>query len=173
MSDLMVIGYDDEFKADEVLLKLAKLQREYLIDLEDAVVVVRSKDGKVRIKQSQNLTAAGAIGGGFWGMLLGVLFLHPLTGVIAGMAAGALSGALTDIGIPDDFIAELGSHLEPGTSALFILVRKSTPDKVLAEMAPYGGKVLRTSLSYDDEKALQEKLAPVHAAATAEAATAG
>lgn len=173
MSDLIVIGYDDEFKADEVLLKLARLQREYLIDLEDAAVVIRGKDGKVRIKQAQNLTAAGAIGGGFWGMLLGVLFLHPLTGVIAGMAAGALSGALTDIGIPDDFIKDLGGHLEPGTSALFTLVRKSTPDKVLDEMKPYGGKVLRTSLSYDDEVALQERLAPVHAAATAEAPTAG
>lgn len=158
MSDLIVIGYDDEFKADEVLLTLARLQKEYLIDLEDAAIVIRDKEGKVKIKQAQNLTAVGAVGGGFWGLLVGLLFFQPLFGVLAGAAAGALSGALTDIGIDDNFIKDLGSHLEPGTSALFILVRKSTPDKVLAEIKPYGGKVLRTSLSHSDEEALQAAL---------------
>ncbi len=169
MSELIVIGYDDEYKADEVLLKLARLQREYLIDLEDAAVVVRNQGGKVRIKQAQDLVSMGAVGGGFWGMLIGLLFLHPLTGVLAGLAAGAISGALTDIGIPDDFIKDVGDQIEPGTSALFILIRKATPDKVIAEMQPLGGRILRTSLTHDDEQALQAKLAPAHAAAVAEA----
>ncbi len=159
MSDLIVIGFKDEFKADEVLLDLAKLQREYLIDLEDAAIVVRNQEGKVKIKQTQELVSSGALGGGFWGLLFGFLFFHPLLGWAVGAAIGALSGSLTDLGIDDDFIREIGSTIEPGTSAIFILVRKSTPDKVLEDLSKFEGKVLRTSLSKEDEAKLQEALA--------------
>ncbi len=158
MSDLIAIAYDDEFKAEEVRLTLAKLQVEHLIELDDAAVVVKDKNGKIKLKQAVDLTTAGAVSGSFWGLLVGVLFFNPLLGVAVGAASGALSGALTDIGVDDNFMRELGETLKNGTSALFVLVRKATPDKVLAEIAPYGGKVLRTSLSKDDEAKLQEVL---------------
>ncbi|OKH26898.1 hypothetical protein NIES593_00540 [Hydrococcus rivularis NIES-593] len=158
MSDLIVVGFNDEFKADEVLVELARMQKEHLVDLEDAVVVVKNQKGKVKIKQTQDLVAVGASGGGFWGLLIGLLFLHPLLGVTAGIIGGALSGALDDIGINDDFIRELGDTLEPGTSALFMLVLKMTPDKVIEELQPFDGKVLRTSLSKADEDSLKAAL---------------
>lgn len=110
MSDLIVIGFSDEFKADEVLLDLRKLEREYLIDLEDAAIVVRNRQAKVKVKQTQELVASGALSGGFWGLLIGLIFLHPMLAIF-GAAVGALSGALTDIGIDDNFIQELGNTI--------------------------------------------------------------
>ena len=158
MSTLVIIGYDDEFKAEEVRLKLRKLQKDYLIDLEDAVVAVKNTKGKVKLHQAINLTAAGAIGGGFWGSLIGLIFLNPLLGAAIGATAGAVSGALSDVGINDKFMKDLADVMNPGSSALFVLVRKSTPDKVLDELKGSGGKVLKTSLSHDDEAKLQAAL---------------
>ena len=158
MADLIAIAYDDAYKAEEVRLALAKLQKEHLVELEDAAVVVKDANGKVKLKQAIDLTTAGATSGGFWGLLIGTLFLNPLLGAAVGAAAGGISGALTDIGVEDNFMRELGKSFEPGTSALFVLVRKVTPDKVLDEIAPYGGTVLRTSLSKDQEAQLQEVL---------------
>jgi uncharacterized membrane protein len=158
MSDLIAIAYDDEYKAEEVRLTLIKLQKEHLIELEDAAVVVKNAEGKIKLKQAVDLTAAGAVSGGFWGLLIGTLFLSPILGAAVGAAAGAASGALSDIGVDDDFMKSLGETLKPGSSALFVLVRKVTPDKVLDEVAPYGGTVLRTSLSKDEEAQLQEVL---------------
>ena len=155
MSTLVVIGYDDEFKAEETRLKLRKLQKDYLLDLEDAVVAVKDKSGKVKLHQAINLTAAGAVGGGFWGSLIGLIFLNPLLGAAVGAAAGAASGALTDLGINDSFMKDLAATLKTGNSALFVLVRKATPDKVLEELKGTGGKVLKTSLSHEDEAKLQ------------------
>jgi uncharacterized membrane protein len=159
MSDLVVIGFDDQFKADTVRLDLLKLQREYLIDIEDAVVAVKKADGSVKLHQSYSLPTAGAVGGGFWGLLIGTLFLSPLLGAVAGAAAGAAAGALADVGIDDRFMKELAATLKPGSSALFVLVRKATPDKVLEALQGVGGKVLKTSLSHDDEAKLQAALA--------------
>lgn len=158
MSDLIAIAYDDRFKAEEVRLTLAKLQTEHLIELEDAAVVIKTEDGKVKLNQAVNLAGAGAVGGGFWGLLIGTLLFSPLFGAAVGAATGAISGALSDIGVDDDFMRDLGATLQPGTSALFILVRKVTPDKVLEQVSKYGGKVLRTSLSKDKEAQLQEVL---------------
>ncbi|MBR8827357.1 MAG: DUF1269 domain-containing protein [Gomphosphaeria aponina SAG 52.96 = DSM 107014] len=158
MSDLIAIAYNDEFKAEEVRLVLAKLQKQHLIELDDAAVVVKNEEGKVQLKQAINLTAAGAATGSFWGLLIGTLFFSPLLGVALGAASGALSGALSDIGVNDDFMRDLGESLPLGSSALFILVRKVTPDKVLDAVAPYGGKILQTSLSKDEEHQLQEVL---------------
>jgi uncharacterized membrane protein len=158
MANLVVIGFDDVYKAEEVRLALFKMQKEYLIDLADAVVAVKGEDGKVKLHQVHNLTAAGAISGGFWGTLIGMIFLNPLLGAAAGAAAGAISGALSDVGVDDKFMKELAGELEPGNSALFVLVRKSTPDKVLEEMKGFGGHVLQTSLSHEDEAKLQAAL---------------
>ena len=158
MNTLVVIEYDDQFKAEEVRLKLRKLQKEYLIDMEDAVVAVKDDKGKIQLHQSYNLTALGAVGGGFWGALIGLIFLNPLLGMAMGAAAGAVTGALRDVGIEDKFMKELAEGLPPKGSALFVLVRKATPDRVLEEIKGTGGRILRTSLTHEDEGKLQAAL---------------
>jgi uncharacterized membrane protein len=164
MSELIVIGYEDPFKAEETRLKLMKLQRDYLIDLEDAVVAAKDKEGKVKLNQAFPLTQMGAVGGGFWGALIGMLFLNPLLGAAVGAGAGAISGALSDVGVNDHFMKELANNFQPGTSALFVLVRKVTPDKVLEELKGAGGKIIQTSLSHEDESKLQAVLDAAHSA---------
>lgn len=166
MSDLVVVGFDTVDEADKVLLKLATLKKEYLVDLEDAVVVIRDGEGKVQLKQSLNLTAIGAssglLSGAIWGGLVGLLFLNPLAGFAIGGAvgagAGALSGSLTDYGIDDKFIKSLGETIPNNSSALFVLVRKVQPEKVLAEFEGLKGRVIKTSLSPEQEKRLQDAL---------------
>ncbi len=160
MSILIVVGYQDIHKAEEVRLQLGKLQRDYLLDLEDAVVVVKNDKGKVKVNQAFNLTAAGAMSGGFWGSLIGLMFLNPLLGLAVGASAGAVSGALTDVGIDDKFMKELGATLTPGSSALFVLLRNpsTAPDKVLEELKGTGGTILKTSLSHEDEAKIQAAL---------------
>ena len=169
MSSLVVLGFDGIHTADEVLNKVRPMQKEHLIDLEDACVVERDKDGKVHIKQAVNLTALGAATGGVRGMLLGtlvgILFLNPLAGMaigaVAGASAGALSGRLVDLGIDDDFIKQLGKTIPVESSALFVLVRSVTEDKVLPEIEPYKPRVLKTSLSNEDEARLKAALSKV------------
>ena len=131
--------------------------------MEDVVVVTRGDKGKVKLHQSVNLTVVGAVGGTFWGMLIGMIVLNPLLGAAVGAGAGAISGKLSDIGIDDKFMKELGATLAPGTSALFVLVRKATPDKVLEALKGFKGKVLKTSLSRDMEEELQEVLSGLSA----------
>lgn len=166
MSDLVVVGFDTPEEADKVLLKLAGLGKEYLVDLEDAVVVVRDGAGKVHLKQSLNLPMLGAssglLSGSLWGGLVGLLFLNPLAGFaiggLVGLGAGALSGSLVDYGIDDDFIKSLGSTIPNNSSALFVLVRKAQPEKVLAEFAGLHGRVLKTSLAPEQEERLRAAL---------------
>jgi uncharacterized membrane protein len=160
MSTLVVVSYKDIHKAEEVRLQLWKLQRDYLLDLEDAVVVVKSDKGKVKLHQAFDLTSAGAINGGFWGSLIGLMFLNPLLGLALGASAGAVSGALTDVGIDDNFMKKLGATMTPGSSSLFVLLRNaaSAPDKVLEELKGTGGTILKTSLSHEDEAKLQAAL---------------
>ena len=166
MSKLVVFDFDGIHTADEVLNKLRSLQKEYLIDLEDACVVERDSSGKVYIKQALNLTAVGAAAGGsrgaLWGALVGLLFLNPLAGMaigaITGAGTGALAGSLSDYGIPDDFVKKLGNTIPQGSSALFILFRSATEDKVLPEIKAYNPRVLSTSLSNEDEEKLKAAL---------------
>jgi len=157
MSNLIVIGFDNEADAFEMRAALARMQAQYLIEMEDAVVVTRDTKGKAQLHQPVNLTAAGAVSGAFWGTLIGMLFLNPLLGAAVGAGSGALSGKLADIGINDQFMKDLGATLTPGTSALFVLVRKSTPDKVLEGLKAFAGKgrVLQTSLAKDKEEELR------------------
>ena len=164
MSQFIAIAYDDPYKALEVRLELLKAQEEYLIDLEDAVVAVKDERGKIKLHQAVNMTAAGALSGGFWGTLIGMIFLNPLLGMAAGAGAGAISGALTDVGISDDFMKKLSEQLQPNTSALFTLVRRSTPDKVLPRIQQYGGTILQTSMTHEDEQKLQAALAQAKSA---------
>jgi uncharacterized membrane protein len=155
MSTLVAVVFDDETTAFDMRSALLKMQKEYLIEMEDSVVVTRDQKGKTKLDQIVNLTSAGAVGGGFWGMLIGLIFLNPLLG-----AAGALSGRLTDIGIDDTMMKELGQSLKPGSSALFVLVRRATVDKVLDGLKEFAGKgrVFRTSLDKDEEESLREAL---------------
>jgi uncharacterized membrane protein len=136
------------------------MQKENLIDLEDSVVVTRDSKGKVKLDQATNLTAAGAIGGGFWGMLIGLLFLNPLLGAALGATAGALSARFHDIGVSDEMMRDVGKSMHPGTSALFVLVRRATVDKVLDGLKGFAGKgkIFQSSLSKDDEATLREAL---------------
>lgn len=163
MSNLIAIAYPDLFKAEEVRLTLWKLQKEYLLELEDAVVVTKDAQGKVRLNQAVNLTAAGAVSGGFWGTIIGMMFLSPLFGAAVGAASGAISGALTDAGIDDELMKTLAKKMGTNTSALFVLVRKATPDKVVKEIEKFGGTILQSSLSHEDEAKLQKALTPVAA----------
>lgn len=160
MSDLVVVAFPDQELAFELRAELAKMQKAYLIDIEDIVVVTRDEKGKVKLHQAVNLTSAGAVGGGFWGMLIGMLFLNPLLGAAIGAGAGALSGRFTDIGINDEFMKDLAKNFQPGCSAVFILVRKVTGDKVLEGLSEFRGKgkVLQTSLEKDRENTLREFL---------------
>ena len=112
MSKLIVVSYDDEFKAEQVRLDFIKMQKSYLVELEDAVVAVKKQDGKVKLRQMHNLTAYGALGGGFWGMLIGMIFMNPLLGFVVGGSAGAVSGALSDIGIDDNFIKQIAEKFK-------------------------------------------------------------
>lgn len=158
MSNLVVIGFDDDASAFEMRAELVKMQKEYLIEMEDVVVVTKDADDKVKLHQAVNLTASGAVGGSFWGMLIGFLFLNPLAGAAIGAGAGALGGKLADIGINDKFMKDLGETFKPGTSALFVLVRKATPDKVLEGLKHFKGKVIQTSLTKDKEDELRQVL---------------
>lgn len=164
MSELIVVAYPDRHRADEVLLELQRSQRSRLapdrvVELEDAAVVCKSPEGRVTLRQTHHLSASGAIGGGFWGLLIGALLLAPVLGAAVGAATGALSGALEDIGIPDDFMRELGEQLQPDSSALFLLIIRAAPGRLIAELAPFGGVVLRTTLAHGEEQALREALA--------------
>ena len=158
MSEFIAITYEGELTAQEVRLELLKMQKEHLIDLEDAVVAIRKPNGKVKLHQMVNLPLTGAIGGGFWGALIGLIFLNPLLGAAIGGVVGATAAALTDVGINDKFMKELASNMSPGSSTLFVLIREVTADKVLEEVGPYGGKILRTSLTHEDENKLQAVL---------------
>ena len=147
MSNLFVFAFDTDTGAAEMRDALAGLQKEHLITLEDAAVVVRKPDGKVKVKQAVNLVGAGAWGGAFWGMLIGMLFWAPWLGMAVGAVTGAVSGALTDVGVDDKFINKVGRTIEPGHSALFLLGRDATPDKVLERLEGFSPEIIQTSLS--------------------------
>lgn len=158
MSDLIAIVYPTESKAEEVRKRLFELQKEYLIQVGDAVIAVKADNGTVKLNQMVNTTAAGATSGSFWGLLIGMLFLNPLVGVAVGAASGAIGGALTDVGINDAFMKDLAGSLQPGNAALFVLIREMTADKVLKELSGYGGVVLKTSLDETKEQVLRDAL---------------
>ena len=169
MSELVVIAYPTEAKAEQVRQKLLAMQKDYLIELGDAVIAVKDAQGGIKLNQLINTTATGAVSGAFWGTLIGLIFLMPLAGAAVGAASGALGGALNDVGINDKWMKETAAAIEPGTAALFVLVRKATGDKVLERLRGEGGKVMHTSLDHTKEAALQAALAGVQAAIPASA----
>jgi uncharacterized membrane protein len=158
MADLIAVEFDDPAAAFALRAELVKLQKDYLIEMEDAVVVTRDDAGKVQLHQAVNLAAAGAAGGTLWGALVGLIFLNPLIGAAIGAGAGALSGWMSDIGIDDKKMQEMGESLPNGGSALFVLVRRVTGDKVLERLGEWRGKgkVISTSLTNEQEGKLKE-----------------
>jgi uncharacterized membrane protein len=158
MSQLIVLGFQNEADADTFIGSLQQMEKEQILGLSDLVKVVRSADGKVKIKQGNNLTGVGALSGAFWGMLIGLIFFMPLLGLAVGAASGALAGHFSDYGIDDSFIKEVGEKIEPGHAAIFMLVDQATPDKVEDELSKWSGKVtvIKTNLTADAETKLKE-----------------
>jgi uncharacterized membrane protein len=165
MSNLVAVAYPDEATAREVGQTLMELQKEHSIELEDLAIAVRQDDGKIKLRQTFKPVASGATGGALWGGLIGLIFFMPLLGMAIGAASGAAAGALSDIGVDDKFMKEVGAKIEPGTAALFLLVREATADKVLPEVQPFGGHILQSSLTTEQENALKEALESTPAAA--------
>ena|SRR5579875_3202546 len=172
VSDLVVVAYPDEFRAAEVLADLRRAQASYIVDLEDAVYITKSENGKVKLHQSHDLTAEGVVGGALFGTIVGFLFLVPLLGAVVGAGLGALTAAMSDYGINDDFARSLSERITPGSSAIAVLLRNANPDKLIAELEKFGGTVLQTSLSDDIEAKLREGLARWTAQQGTSAATA-
>jgi uncharacterized membrane protein len=156
MSDLVAIAYADAFTAQLVVERLAEPVETHELELDDCVIVERREDGKVKLHQP-SLATAGALGGAFWEGLIGLIFLVPLLGAAIGAAAGAATGALTDTGVDDEFMRRLGQELQPGKAAVILLVRKAVPDKLLPRISEHG-TVIQSSLSHEDEAALQAAL---------------
>ena len=169
MTDLVFIAFPSEAKAEEVRSQILDMQKEYLIEIGDAVIATRDEKGRVKLNQMMHMTGIGAATGALWGALLGMIFLMPVAGAAMGAAAGAVGGALTDFGISDAKMREEAQALKPGEAGLFLLIRKMTTDKVLADLAGVGGTVVMTSFDHATETALRNALAQ-HVATTPAAA---
>jgi uncharacterized membrane protein len=160
MSKFVVLAFDTQDGASRMSADIDRMQKMQILSLDDAAIVERQPDGKARIKQMHSLVGAGAFGGAFWGMLIGLLFFAPWLGLAAGAISGALAGKFSDIGIDDKFIKEVGDTIRPGNSALFLMVRDATPDRVIEEIRGNPGvTVVSTSLSREAEERLREAFA--------------
>jgi uncharacterized membrane protein len=156
---LVVLGLPDRQQGEAVFdLVTNRLTKEQLLQLGDAAVVWREPDGKVKVQQAMSTTGAGAAGGALWGTLFGLIFLMPVFGMAVGAASGAIAGKLTDVGIDDKMIKDLGEQLQPGTSAVFLLVVDATRDKVIEALKDYRPTVIQTNLNHDDQEALAKAL---------------
>ena len=158
MADLIAIGYPDESTAEAAAEEARRLARDLIIEPDAIAVIVRDNEGKYHVHTSHNPVGGGATWGMFWGLLFGVLFFVPVFGIAIGAGLGALMGKVTKSGIDRQFQDQVRGMLTPGSSALFLMVEKVTPDKAVEAMSKYGGTVLKTSLSKDGEKELQDAL---------------
>jgi uncharacterized membrane protein len=157
MADLVAIAYPDVATAQEVAGNVAQLQKSHEIELDDLVVIERRPDGKVKLHQP-SLAGAGAVSGALWGGLIGLIFFMPLFGMALGAASGAAAGAVSDYGVDDKFMKQLGDELEPGSAAVLALVREISMDKVLPQIK-IPGKVIQSSLDNEAEQQLSDALA--------------
>jgi uncharacterized membrane protein len=158
MADLIAIGYPDEATAEAAADEARSLAKELIIEPDAIAVIVRDKSGDYHVHTQHHMVGAGATWGMFWGFLFGLLFFIPVFGLAVGAGLGALMGKLTKTSIDKQFQEQVRGMLKPGTSALFLMLEKVTPDKAVDAMSKYGGTVLKTSLSKDDEKELQDAL---------------
>ena len=158
MTHLVVLGLNSREDAESVIQLTEDLAKQELLQREDAALAYKDAKGKVRIQQTMNLTGAGAASGALWGTLIGLIFLNPLAGMAVGAASGAVSGKLTDIGINDQLIKQVGQQLQEGKAAVFLLARSATVDRVVDALKPYGPTVIQTNLTKDREEELVEAL---------------
>ena len=158
MSDLIAIGYPDEATAEEAAGEARRMARDLIIEPEAIAVIVRDREGRYHVHTEHNPVGAGATWGMFWGLLFGLLFFIPVFGIAIGAGLGALMGKITKSGIDRSFQDQVRGMLQPGTSALFLMVEKVTPDKAVEGLSKYGGTVLKTSLSREGESELQDAL---------------
>jgi uncharacterized membrane protein len=158
VADLIVIGYDDEDTADKARAEVERLAADLIIEPEAIAVISRDKEGKYHVKTTHHPVAAGATWGMFWGALFGLIFFIPVFGLAIGAGLGALFGAIAKAGIDKQFQREVRDMVQPGTSALFLVVDKITPDKAVEALSQFGGRVVKTSLSKDAERQIQEAL---------------
>jgi uncharacterized membrane protein len=158
VADLIVIGYDDEETADKARAEAERLAKDLVIEPEAIAVVTRDKEGSYHVKTTHHPVAEGAMWGMFWGALFGLIFFIPVFGLAIGAALGALIGAITKVGIDKRFQQDVRDMVQPGTSALFLIVDKVTPDKTIEALRKFDGRVLKTSLSQDAERQIQEAL---------------
>src|SRR6476661_3986224 len=158
MSDLIAIGYPDETTALKAEKEAQRLASELIIQPDAIAAIVRDKDGKFKVTTNHHPVGGGASYGMFWGLLFGMLFFVPVFGMAIGAGLGALMGKVEKVGIDKQFEQQVKDMVQPGTSALFLVVEHATPDKAVEAMAPFGGTVLKSSLSKDAEKQLQEAL---------------
>jgi uncharacterized membrane protein len=159
MSTLAAVAYPDFATAEKVRQELIDATKEHLVQLEDAVIVEHRDDGKIKLHQIMGTTGAGAAGGAMWGGLIGLLFLAPLVGMAIGAASGAAAGKMTDLGVDDNFVKDLGARLQPGSAALIVLGSTDARDKVIDRVKAYGGDVIQTSLGTEEEEQLRAALA--------------
>jgi len=154
--DMVVLAFDTEDGALQASNKLVELNNQYLLNLADAVQVVRHADGKVKVKSLRNLTGTGAMFGTFWGLLFGLLCFMPLFGVVVGAVSGAIAGHFSHFGLSQEFLKQIEDAVKPGTSAIGILAAAVTVDKVVPALSALHPKVIRSSLSADQEEKLRE-----------------
>jgi uncharacterized membrane protein len=166
MATLVAIGYPDEGTATEALETVQKLESELIIQADQVAAISRDMEGNLHTHSGHGVsgTSGGAAIGGFWGFLFGLLFFIPFAGLAIGVGMGALFGHFGEKGIDKAFQEQVRAYLKPGTSALFMVIEQATPDKAIAALEQYGGTVIRTSLSDEDTKKLQEALQPTDAA---------
>jgi uncharacterized membrane protein len=155
MSTLLVLKFDSEDGAAQMRDRLLSLQKQQLITIDDAAIMKKTADGKPKLEQLNNMAGVGALGGAFWGMLFGLLFFIPFLGMAVGAAAGAIAGSMSDVGIDDKFIKQVGESITPGTSALFLLTSNAVVDKVLEQTKDLKYEVLQTNLSQENEDNLR------------------
>ena len=158
MADLIAIGYPDEATASAAADEARRLARDLIIEPDAIASIVRDKDGRYHVHTSHHAVGGGATWGMFWGLLFGLLFFVPVFGIAVGAGLGALMGKITKSGVDKEFQDQVRGALQPGTSALFLMIEKATPDKAIEAMSKFGGTVIKTSLSKEGERQLQEAL---------------
>jgi uncharacterized membrane protein len=159
-STLAVIAYPGQDTAAEAAAALQQMQKEFLIDVQDVAWMTKSQDGKLKLHQASSQTGAGAAGGALWGFLFGLLFFVPLFGMAVGAATGAIAGHFANYGIDHEWLNEVSAAIPPGGSALFVMARDANQERVLPEMAKFGGTVLKTNLTDEQQQALEHALQP-------------